>query len=98
MELIDSGRYFGGLLLTIGLLLLAWWAVRRFAPGMVQIKSSGEKRMAIIEALHLDPRRRIVLVRDGTREHVILLGLAGETLIESRPTPQEIQTPGKIKP
>ncbi|VAV95472.1 hypothetical protein MNBD_ALPHA06-1458 [hydrothermal vent metagenome] len=85
MEILEGGRYLGGLFLTIGLLLLAWWLVRRFAPGMVQIKPMGDKQLSIVEALHLDPRRRIVRVRDGEREHVLLLGLAGETLIESRP-------------
>lgn len=84
MELLEGGRYITGLFLTIGLLLLAWWLVRRFAPGMVQIKPVGGKQLAIIEALHLDPRRRIVRIKDGKREHVLLLGLAGETLIESR--------------
>ncbi len=87
MELFDSARYFAGLAATIGLLLLAWWLVRRFAPGMVQIKPNSQKRLSIAAALHLDPRRRMILVRDGAREHLILLGLNEEKLIESRDAP-----------
>jgi flagellar protein FliO/FliZ len=97
MEVFDNGRFFAASIFTLGLLLAAWWAARRFAPGMVKANKNGDKRLSIVDALHLDPRRRLIVVRDGEREHVIILGLSGETLVESRsaaavPAPKEEET------
>ncbi len=89
MELIDTGRYAAGLLFTVGLMLAAWLAVRRFAPGMITTKPSAERQLHIIESLHLDARRKLVLVEDGEREHLVLLGTTQETLVESRKKTQK---------
>ena len=48
-------------------------------------KARSERRLALCESLILDPRRRVMIVAVDDREHVILLGAAGETLLESRP-------------
>lgn len=85
MELIDSGRYIAGLLFTIGLIFGLWFLVRRYFPGLIQGAPVGsDKSLHIQESLHIDPRRRIVVVHDGQREHVVLLGITGDLLIESR--------------
>ncbi|PHR60882.1 MAG: hypothetical protein COA47_06650 [Robiginitomaculum sp.] len=89
MELIDTGRYAAGLLFTVGLMLAVWMAVRRFAPGMITTKPSSERQLHIIESLHLDARRKLVLIEDGEREHLVLLGTSGESLIESRKKSQK---------
>lgn len=45
------------------------------------------KRVRIQEVTAIDARRRLVLVRHEDREHLILLGMNGETLVESRDAP-----------
>jgi flagellar protein FliO/FliZ len=84
MELIDPVRMTLGLLFTIGLLLVLWVGIRRFAPGMVQAIPKGQKRLKIIEALQLDTKRRLIVVKDGQNEHLILLGSTTETVLETR--------------
>ncbi|MCF6292082.1 MAG: flagellar biosynthetic protein FliO [Robiginitomaculum sp.] len=84
MELIDPVRMILGLLFTIGMLLVLWAGIRKFAPGMVQAMPKGERRLKITEALQLDTKRRLIVVKDGQKEHLILLGSTNETVLESR--------------
>jgi len=44
-----------------------------------------QSRLQIGEVLHLDARRKLVLVQDGQTEHLILLGTTHELLVNSRP-------------
>ncbi len=90
MELFDTGRYLAGLLFTLGLIFGLWYLLRRYAPGLVRgAPVSSGKTLFVRESLSLDPRRRIVIVGEGAREHVLLLGLTGDLLIESRDMPIE---------
>lgn len=47
------------------------------------------KRVRVMEVTNVDARRRLVLVRHDDREHLILLGQNGETVVESRDAPDE---------
>ncbi len=40
------------------------------------------KRLAVVESLSLDPRRRLVLVRRDGTEHLLLLGPGGDVVVE----------------
>ncbi len=42
------------------------------------------KRLAIIESMSLDPKRRVVLIRRDDAEHLVLLGIQNEQIIETR--------------
>ena len=88
MALFDTGRYIAGLLFTLGLIFGLWYLLRRYAPGLVRgAPVSPGKTLFVRESLSLDPRRRVVILGDGAREHVLLLGLTGDMLIESRDAP-----------
>jgi flagellar protein FliO/FliZ len=64
-----------GLVVTLGLIGLAAYAARRWGPaGMFQMRPPGERRLAIVESLNLDPSRRLVLVRFDQEERLLLLG------------------------
>lgn len=76
MDLLEPGRFaeaVGALAAVLGLLVafsvgLRLW--RRRTGGMPT------RRMALVESLALDGRHRLVRVRDGEREHLLLLGAA----------------------
>ncbi len=91
MEIIDPIRMIFGFAFTIALLLGAWVAVRRFAPGVVQANTR-KKNLAITEALQLDTRRRLVIIKDHDQEHLILLGVSGETVLQTRPAKKTEKT------
>ena len=87
---LDMVRYFAALIIVLGLLggfavvaRRAGWTgalpgLDRFAPART------DRRLSIRESLVLDPRRRVVIIKADDREHVVLLGLEGEQLLESR--------------
>ncbi|WP_226635753.1 FliO/MopB family protein [Brevundimonas poindexterae] len=85
MSFLDLARAIFGLAFTLGLIGLAAWAGRRYAPQLLARFGAerGERRLKVVETLVLDPARRLVLVRVDQEERLILLG-EGRELIEPR--------------
>ncbi|WP_395942765.1 flagellar biosynthetic protein FliO [Brevundimonas sp.] len=85
MNFLDLARAVFGLAFTLGLIGLAAYAARRYAPQLLAKLNAqrGERRMQVVETLVLDPARRLVLVRIDEEERLILLG-EGRELIEPR--------------
>ena len=85
MNFLDLLRAVFGLAFTLGLIGLAAWVVRRYAPQlMARLQAPrGERRLQVVETLVLDPARRLILVRVDDEERLILLG-EGRELIEPR--------------
>ena len=85
MNFLDLLRALFALAFTLGLIGLAAWGVRRYAPQLMARLSAerGERRMTVVETLMLDPARRLVLVRIDSEERLLLLG-EGRELIEPR--------------
>lgn len=94
MDLLDWARALFALIATLALIAGAAYAARRL--GMLQPGGPGEKRMRITETLLIDTRRRMVIVRVDEREHVLLLGPAGDVLVSDMaakdPPPGETTT------
>ena len=85
MNFLDLLRALFALAFTLGIIGLAAWAARRYAPRLMTRLSAerGERRMTVVETLMLDPARRLVLVRIDSEERLLLLG-EGRELIEPR--------------
>lgn len=85
MNFLDLARAIFGLAFTLGIIGLCAWAARRYAPQlMARLQAQrGERRLAVVETLVLDPARRLVLVRIDDEERLLLLG-EGRELIEPR--------------
>ncbi|MCD8497257.1 MAG: flagellar biosynthetic protein FliO [Alphaproteobacteria bacterium] len=49
----------------------------------MSVKSGNVKRLKIVEAIPLDPRRRAVLLRCDDKDHLVILGPNGETVIKT---------------
>lgn len=79
MELLDWARTAFALIATLALIGGAAYAARRL--GMLQPNANGVRRLKITETLMIDPRRRLVLVRLDGREHLLLLGPAGDVVV-----------------
>jgi len=94
LDVVDYARYLGALLFTLALLGGFLLLLRRFGPrlGLIGARVSGARgadgpRLAVVDTIALDARRRLIIVRDArapAREHVILLGPASEHVVESR--------------
>ncbi|MFN3834587.1 MAG: flagellar biosynthetic protein FliO [Glycocaulis sp.] len=92
--MLDITRYFAALLLVLGLLALFAFVLRR--AGLVSAlpsfqRSGAPRRIEVTASVLLDARRRVVTVRVDEEEHVILLGMAGETVLDRRPAPPRFE-------
>ncbi|HVI52194.1 MAG TPA: flagellar biosynthetic protein FliO [Candidatus Sulfotelmatobacter sp.] len=71
------------LVFVLGLIGAASWLARRAGLGHGRLGRKG-RRLAVVESLGLDNRRRLVLVRRDGVEHLLLVGGAAELVVESR--------------
>jgi len=77
-------RFVLALGIVLGLLGATAWGLRRLALGLPLAGGLGRpRRLSLVETIALDHRRRLVLVRRDGTEHLLLLGLTGEQVIES---------------
>ncbi len=78
MNFADFVRAIFALALTLGLVGLAAWALRRYGPDALArfgaTAQKKERRLRLVETLVLDPTRRLVLVDCDGKERLILLG------------------------
>lgn len=91
MPVIEFIRALAALAITLGLIGLAAWALRKFGPDAVGrlIAARQDRRLKVVESLALDPTRRLLVVSLDGEERLVLLG-DGKLLDwtpASRPTP-----------
>jgi flagellar protein FliO/FliZ len=82
MDLIELARIFAALIAVIGMIGLAAVAARKLglaAPGSMLARP---RRLALVETLALDQRRRAAIIRCDGREHLVILNAASVTVIE----------------
>ncbi|MBI1210920.1 MAG: hypothetical protein GC190_05620 [Alphaproteobacteria bacterium] len=92
MDPTEYLRFAAALIFVLALIGAAAFALRAFGFMTPGNRNKGERRLNIIESLMLDPRRRLMIVRRDNVEHVLLLGLSGETIVERAIKTPEIST------
>jgi flagellar protein FliO/FliZ len=70
------------LIFVLALIGLFAWLLRKFGPP-ARLKRGGARRLSIVEVQPIDARRRLVLVRRDDREHLILLGIGQDLVVET---------------
>lgn len=85
MEFAGYLRFVLALAFVLALIGLLAAVARRFGFGfpVTALKNVGQRRLKVVEVTPVDARRRLVLVRRDDIEHLILLGQAGELVIET---------------
>ena len=82
MDVIDIARYVGALMLVLALVGFAALAARRFGlPGLTS--GTVSRRLGVVETLMIDARHKIYLLRRDDREHLVLVGPEGASVVES---------------
>ena len=87
MDVLDPARFVetvGALAAVLGLLVVLAVGLRVWRHRMGGVPT---RRLALVETLALDGRHRLVRVRDGEREHLLVLGSAA-------PLALAVETPG----
>lgn len=83
MELETYIQFALALVFVIALIGLLAAVARRAGLGYATPKKGGRRRLSITEVVPLDAKRRLVLVRRDATEHLVILGPAGETVVET---------------
>ena len=85
MELIEPaqlGRFIAALVFVLALMIGLSAVMKRVHAGG-KMPLGRQRRLQIVEILPLDGRRRAVILRRDSREHLVILGANGETVVES---------------
>ena len=82
---LDYSRFVLALMIVVGLIGIFAFVLRRIGFGNIRTSSSSgqQRRLTIQEVASIDARRKLVLVRRDDTEHLVLLGLSQDLLIES---------------
>lgn len=84
MEAVNYLKFVLALVFVLG--LIGGFAILAKRAGLGNrgpIVRGKSKRLAIIESMSLDPKRRVVLIRRDNAEHLVLLGIQNEQIIET---------------
>jgi len=82
MDLVNIARFVLSFVVVIGLIGGLAWFLRRYGAGRIT-SAAGKGRMGVVEVAAIDAKRRLVLVRRDTVEHLILLSPTSETIVET---------------
>ncbi len=101
MLLAESARVIFALIAVLGFIGLAAILVRK--AGLISASSGfvRKKRLALVETLAIDARRRVAIIRCDGAEHLIVLGANSETLIDKNldgPTDDAMEMPAPVNP
>lgn len=83
IALPDLGTYLLALLFVLALIGVAALLAKRFGLARTGAPGDGRRRLTLVDSLALDGKRRLLLIRRDGREHLLLLGAATETVIET---------------
>ncbi len=100
MELMDSAQFMklaAALAFVLALMLMLALIMRRINHGG-SVMPMARRRLKLVETLPIDPRRRLAIVRCDDREHLLILGTNGETVVETNlKAPQDISRVNAIE-
>lgn len=102
MEIADYLRFVAAFVFIIAMIGSCAWVAKRFGlASRLQGGSTTTHRLSIVETRPIDMKRKLVLIRRDNIEHLILIGVNHDLLIEDAiaapkaqsETPTENQTP-----
>ncbi len=92
MEMGDMyWRFAGALILVVAMIFAAAWIAKRLGLGGGIPRNRGKKRLAIEEVLSLDGKRRLVLIKRDGIEHLLMIGVNDDLVIETAIVPPDVK-------
>lgn len=70
------------LIVVVALIFLVAWVVRRFGGARFGAHHGEQAELQVVDTLSIDPKRKLVLVRHGKLEHLLLIGGNSDEVIE----------------
>ena len=75
-------RILFGFVAVLGLIAISALAARKLGLASATGGMAKKRRLAIVETLAIDARRRVAIIKCDDTEHLIVLSATGETVIE----------------
>lgn len=94
MELLDFPqilRLIASLAFVMALMTGLAFALKKLGVGTLQSKNKNA-RLKLVEILPLDSRRRLALIQRDDKQHLVILGTSGETVIETGIKPVQTES------
>ncbi len=85
LDLGSALRFIAAFALVVGLIALLSYVAKRWRG--IPTKRGGGRRLQLVEAMGIDAKRRLVIVRADDKEHVLLLGGETDLLLDTLPVP-----------
>lgn len=83
MEATDYIKFVAALALVLGMMGGLALILKKIGLGNVGVVPADKRRLSIVEILQLDPRRKALILRRDDKEHLVILGASGETVVET---------------
>lgn len=80
MDMETLFRFAAALVFTLALMGILGIILKRTGQG---VRAKSGRRLKIIEALALDPKRKLLLIARDGQEHLVIVGPNGETVVET---------------
>jgi flagellar protein FliO/FliZ len=90
-------RFLGALVLVVALIFALAWVAKRLGFGGRVAAGRGKRRLGVQEVLSLDSKRRLVLIKRDGIEHLLLIGLNDDVVVEMGIVPPADQPPAEKK-
>lgn len=86
MDVVTAAQIFQ-LVFALGFVVLLMgglaYVIKRLGFANAMPVNKSQKRLKVVESQSLDARRRLVLVQCDDKQHLVILGLNGETVIKT---------------
>ena len=79
----DILRLVLGLAAVIGMIGIAAYTAQKAGLGSMNAAMGRKRRLSVLESLPLDARRKLVIFKCDARQYLVVLGPAGETLVDA---------------
>ncbi len=76
-------RFVAALVFVVALIFAVAWIAKRLGLGHAMAARRGKRRLSVEEVLALDGKRRLVLLKRDGVEHLLLLGLNDDIVVET---------------
>ena len=95
MEMETYLRFALAMSFVLALIVAASWVMRRLGYGSAMPPRTGKaRRLGVVEVAQIDVRRRLVLIRRDGVEHLVLLGINNDLILETGINPPTVQGSG----
>ncbi len=82
-------RALAALVFVLGLMGGLSYILRRMGLSGPHVEKTGEKRLKVIESTPIDPRRKMVLIQRDNVQHLVILGVNEQTVVETGIKPKD---------